>query len=534
MNKICVKNSCIMIRDYTPGDSPDLERNFQVWNPLTHKMDILGMHYDENQKCLYIPRGLDIWKIKKYLNEKDHDVISPNKYQYIDNILIKYQPRDEQQKEALRFMCGVNEYEENFYLPQLSVNLNTGKGKTYCSIATICYMKIKSIIITGSNTLLSQWQENIKEYTNLTDKDILFISGSPMMNMILMNKSKKAQEAKIFLCTHGTIRSFCETYGWDKLNEIFINLGIGMKFIDEAHTNFANMLMLDFYTNVFKTYYVTATPARSDWREDRIFQLSIKNVPFIDLFDENNDPHTDYIAIKWNSRPNAMQISECRNAYGLDRNKYIDYVTKQDTFYMMMRIIMDMVIKCKGRVLFYIGTNDSILRVYKWMNENYPEFIGDVGIYTSLLDKNAKLKEKNKKLLLSTTKSAGLGEHIEGLKMTIVLAEPFKSEVLARQSLGRTRDPGTVYVELVDMGFRSVRKFYYEKLPIFNKYASSVSDIQIDQYELERRCDMIEEDRADKLKMSPITFHDERFFNYDTKKKKSIHPIYFYKRKDKK
>lgn len=532
MNKICVRNSCILIRDYTPGDSPDLERNFQVWNPLTHRMDILGMHYDEATRILYIPRGLDIWKIKKYLNENDHDVESPNRYDYIDNILIKYQPRDEQQKEALRFMCGVNEYDENQYLPQLSVNLPTGKGKTYCSIATIAYLKIKSIVITGSNTLLSQWQENIKDYTNLTDKDIMFISGSSMMNMIMMKKSKRANEAKIFLCTHGTIRSFCETYGWDKLNKVFDALSIGMKFIDEAHTNFANMLMLDFYSNVFKTYYVTATPARSDWREDRIYQLSIKNVPFIDLFDENNDPHTDYIAIKWNSRPNAMQISECRNAYGLDRNKYVNYVTKQETFYMMMRIIMDMVIKCKGRVLFYIGTNEGILSVYKWMGENYPEFIGDIGIYTSLLDKRDKLKEKDKKLLLSTTKSAGLGEHIEGLKMTIVLAEPFKSEVLARQSLGRTRDKGTVYVELVDLGFKSIRKFYYEKLPVFNKYAQSVSDTHIDQYELERRYDMMIEEREDRVKCSPITFHDERFFHYDNeKKKKTIQPIYFYNKR---
>ena len=60
MNKICVKNSCIMIRDYTPGDSPDLARNFQVWNPIAHRMDILGMHYNEEQKSLYITRGIDI------------------------------------------------------------------------------------------------------------------------------------------------------------------------------------------------------------------------------------------------------------------------------------------------------------------------------------------------------------------------------------------------------------------------------------------------------------------------------------------
>ena len=534
-NRIIVRNSCIMIKNYEMGECMELEKNFMVWNPLTHRMDILGMYHDTENKILYLPRGLDIYRIKKYLREKYHTPESPNDYDSIDNILIKYTPRDEEQKQALRFMCGVGEYEENYRLPQLSVNLPTGKGKTYCSIATIAYLKIKSIVITYSNTLLTQWKENIKEYTNLTEKDILFISGSPMMNMILNDKSMKARKAKIFLCTHGTIRSFCDTYGWDKLNEVFKVLGIGMKFIDEAHTNFANLLMLDFYTNVFKTYYVTATPKRSDWREDRIYQLSIKNVPYIDLFNEDNDPHTEYIAIKWNSRPNAMQISECRNMYGLDRNKYVNYVVKQPNFYKMMYIIMDMVIKCKGRVLFYIGTNDAVLHVYRWMSENYPEFIGDIGIYTSLLSKEDKLKQKDKKLLLSTTKSAGLGEHIEGLKMTIVLAEPFKSEVLARQSLGRTRDPNTMYIELVDLGFKHIRKFYYDKLPIFNKYATSTSDTMIDQYELERRSEKLKEVRIEKIANSPFKFRDERFFDYsqeDYQDRRIVKPIFFLSKKE--
>jgi hypothetical protein len=379
------------------------------------------------------------------------------------------------------------------------------------------------MIITGSNSLLSQWGQNIISYTNLQEKDIVHISGSDSINMILQGKSQKALNGQIFLCSHGTLKSFGDTYGWDGVYRLFEILGIGIKIFDEAHTHFENMLMIDYYTNVYKTYYVTATPGRSNWRENKIFQLSIKNVPNIDLFDENNDPHTDYIAIKWNSRPTPQQISACRNKYGLDRMKYIDYITKNSNFYSMMHIIMDLVIKCKGRVLMYIGTNDGILRVYHWIGTNYPEFIGDIGIFTSLLSKEQKLKEKQKKILLSTTKSAGLGEHIEGLKMTIVLAEPFKSEILARQSLGRTRDSKTLYIELVDMGFRYVKKFYFDKLPIFNKYASSVSDSTIDQYELDRRSQNIIDKRTS-WRESPIELDDKRF-DFDAvlpKKKKEL------------
>jgi hypothetical protein len=334
------------------------------------------------------------------------------------------------------------------------------------------------------------------------------------MNLILAGKSKHAKQAKIFLCTHGTIRSFCDTYGWNKLSEIFNILGIGMKFIDEAHTNFSNMLMIDFFTNVFKTYYVTATPARSSWAENKIYQLSIKNVPEIDLFDENTDPHTDYIAIKYNSRPTSYDINYCRNAYGLDRNKYIGYITKNPHFYEALRVIMDMYLRCKGRGLFYIGTNDGVLKVYKWICDNYPQLLGQIGIYTSLLDREHKLIEKDKKLLLSTTKSAGLGEHIEGLKMTVVLAEPFKSEVITRQTLGRTRDNDTLYIELVDLGFRQLRNFYYAKLPVLNKYALSVSDTTIDNYELQKRSEILSQQQQEHIDKSPFVFHDERFFNY--------------------
>lgn len=510
--KIAVYNTHIAIRNYKLGDCPRLEEIFKVYNMITHKYDIIGMYYDEVNHELLLPSGLDIYKIKNYFNQSYFDRITNHSYQNIPfPVKIKFKPRDERQLESIKFLTGLDEYAENQYANELSLNLNTGKGKTYCSIASIVYYGIKSIIITGSNSLLNQWKDEIIKYTNIPDENIVKISGSPMINLILADKSKKAANGCVFLCTHSTIHSYAETFGWDKIYTLFYKLGIGIKIFDEAHLYFTNMLFINYYTNVWKTYYVTATPARSNIKEDRIFQLSIKNVPSIDLFDENNDPHTSYVAIKWNSKPTPMQISACKNQYGLDRNKYINYITSKPEFYKMLHIIMDLVIKCKGRVLFYIGTNEGILRVYKWIAENYQEFLGEIGIFTSLVNQADKLEEKKKKLLLSTTKSAGLGEHIEGLKMTIVLAEPFRSPVIARQTLGRTRDSKTVYIELVDMGFKYVKKFYYDKLPIFKKYAIDTSDIFIESYEMERRVEKIKKNRKVDILRSPFKFVDDRF-----------------------
>ena len=517
MSRIKVTNTSIIIDPYILGECEELERIFKVYDPITHSFHFAGLYYDDENKRLYLPAGLDLWKVKSCLKEQYYDRISNTPYQCIEDIKMKYSPRDNDQVEALKFMTGLYEYENNAMCSQLSVNLSTGIGKTYCSIATVSFFKIKSIVITGSNSLLNQWKNNILEYTNLNESDILNINGSDICNMILLGNSKKASNAKIYLCSHGTLRSFGDRYGWDNVSELFKILGIGIKIYDECHTNFDNMVMIDFYTNTFKTYYVTATPGRSNWREDRIFQISLKNVPAIDLFNEARN-HTKYIAIKWNSNPSAKQISMCKNpAYGLDRNKYINYVTRKPEFYKMLRIIMDMVksaINKGGRVLMYIGTNDGILRVYHWIAENYREYIGDIGIFTSLVNKESKLKEREKKILLSTTKSAGLGEHIEGLKMTIVLAEPFKSSILARQSLGRTRDNNTFYIELVDMGFIYCKKFYYAKLPVFNKYATDVSDTIIDSHELDRRSEILEDER-DTVARQVISLEDKRF-NFDS------------------
>ncbi|MGL5751504.1 MAG: hypothetical protein ACRCXT_13305, partial [Paraclostridium sp.] len=88
-------------------------------------------------------------------------------------------------------------------------------------------------------------------------------------------------------------------------------------------------------------------------------------------------------------------------------------------------------------------------------------------------------------IILSTTKSCGPAVDIKGLKNTVVLAEPFKSEVVAVQTLGRTRDNNTNYIEIVDTGFAQINKYYKHKKPVFEKYATSCTEVSIKQNELD-------------------------------------------------
>lgn len=504
-NKIIVRNTSILIADYSLGDYPKIENNFKLYDKLTHKIYYLGMHYDEEERILYLPRGIDIWYIEQIIGQKAYIDKNYNKYEYID-IKLKVGPRDEKQKEALRFLVGAAEYKDNEYKSQLCLNLNTGAGKTYTSIAAKVYFQMKSILITYSINWLDQWKACMIQYTSVEPSEVLIIEGSPVINRLLKMKPEQLAKYKMYLVTHATIKSYANKHGWKAIGKLFEHLKVGIKLVDEAHLNFENMTMIDFHTNVYKTYYITATPARSSEEENIIYGRYFKNIPSIDLFDEEEDPHTKYIAIKFKSKPTPFEITACKNQYGLDRNKYCNYLTGKEEFYKLLTVVMDLCLKVNGKCLIYIGTNYAIGIIYRWLSIHYPELYNNIGIFTTLTAPEFKEEQKEKKIILSTTKSCGAAMDIKGLKMTVNLAEPFKSEVLAVQTLGRTRDEDTFYIDIVDMSFIQCRKYYYYKKPIFERRAVSCTEISIDENELTMRNMNIRKERIARLCKPMVSF----------------------------
>ena len=505
MNKIEVTNTAVIINDYNLGDCEKIEKSFTLWDPVTHSNYTQAIYYDEENKMLYLPRGIDIWFVEMALNEKAHlNINAYYKYKKFNDILMKKKPRNEIQKEALRFMIGTQEYRDNEMRSQLCLNLNTGKGKTYVTIATLAYLGIRGIVITSSVSWLDQWEDKTVEYTNITKKEIYNIKGSNSIYRLLNMANNQLDKYKLFLVTHDTIQSFAKNHGWESIGELFKLLKIGIKIYDEAHLAFNNICMIDYYTNVFKTYYVTATPGRSDYRENMIYQTSFKNVPSISLFDRENDPHTDYYAIHYNSNPTPMEVSKCASKkYGLDRNKYMNYLPTKPNFFSMLTIILDIALKNTKvygeKCLIYIGTNEAIMMVYRWILENFQEIAHDVGIYTSIVSKEEKNIALTKRIILSTTKSAGAASDIPGLKLTVVLAEPFKSEIIATQTFGRTRADNTKYIEVVDRGFQQCVKYYYEKQSTFKQIAKNCYVVRLSQSELNEKANNINTMRKRKI-----------------------------------
>ena len=487
--KMVLHNSAIVINDCSPADFPTLTRRFQIYDPVRHRLDPLGVYYDQQNRKLYLPRGIDVDFVKRKVSSNMEEeftstVVHNNQFGYVSRkIGMRYMPRDDTQMEALKFVLCKDKYKYNAGKSQFGVYLNTGKGKTFICSCILSYLGIRSIVITAQSGILDQWKDRLTEYTDIDESEIVKIEGGPMISRIL-NGTSTLSNKSLYLCTHSTLQSYGSAHGWDKIGELFKKLGIGIKFFDEAHQNFQNMALIDFATrDTWRTYYVTATPSRSDRQEDIIYKLYMKNVPSIDLFNPEVDPHTNYIAIKYNSYPKPADVNACKNSvYGLNNPSYIDYLMRNERFWVMFDYIFSLIYRTGGKALFYIGTNAGILKVKQRILFNYPELVNDIGVYTSINeDKQA---AKNKKYILTTTKSAGAGEDIAHLKYSVVLAEPFKSEVLARQTLGRTRDPNTTYIELVDVGFRQLLSYFNAKRPVFTKYATTTKVMTVDNPKL--------------------------------------------------
>lgn len=479
--KIIVNKTRIIITDYNIGDSEKLENNFLIFDKTYHTFFPKGMEYDEEKKWLYLPRGIDIIYLENIFGCRAFFEDDADPYDSIEQPRLKYMPRDDVQREALEFMNGESlKYRANRYKSQLSVNLNTGKGKTYISVATIAYMAKKAAIITSSTGWLDQWNKCIQEYTDIKANEIYYVTGSASIRKL---EKYGTDKYKIFLISTSTLKSFGDKYGWDQVENFFKILRIGVKIYDECHLHFDTMCKIDYHSNTFKTFYVTATLLRSSEEENRVFQLYFKNIPKIDLFNEEEDPHTRYLAIKYNSKPTAQEISNCRNQYGLDRNKYTNYLIEKENYYSILNIVLSMALRLGGKTLIYIGTQHAIDCTYDYLVQTFPSLRGKIGIYTSKTNGN-KANQLNKQIILSTTKSCGAAVDIKDLKCTIVLAEPFKSEVLARQTLGRTRNDDTWYIEVVDTGFLYTNKYFYEKKHVFEKYATQCDEVTINKYEL--------------------------------------------------
>ena len=270
---IKVYHSHIEVYPYMEGECPQIEKSYSKWDEVVHQYIRIG--YFILDDVLYLPRGTSLTLLSELFHATPIIINNSDPAHSIrKKIEMRYEPRNRIQSESIDFLTHSGRFTKGLNHSQFGLNLDTGAGKTFCMISGIVKLGLKTIIITHKTRLKEQWIKEFIDKSDISEDRIMDIDGSNDMEKIMSGD----KEADIYVVNHQTLTSYARLNSWEKLRIFFKKLCVGIKVIDEAHKYFQNSLMIDFFSNIKLSYYLTATFSRSDPKEIRIFQKAYSSL----------------------------------------------------------------------------------------------------------------------------------------------------------------------------------------------------------------------------------------------------------------
>lgn len=477
-NAIQVRHSSIHVPNYTLGDNPALEKMLSVWNEAYFRLDPKGYDYNEETKLLRIPRGIEVNFLERTLNRPLEYIYEADPADKI-SIKLKTEPRDDIQRKSISFLSGLGKYDYTKRYSQMTLNLDTGDGKTYCAIAALSFLGMKTIIITHNDLIKKQWHSSIKDMTNLDERLIFNIDGSSTIKKMM---KLKTLPYKIYQVNHRTLFSYAKKHGWEAVGELFKHIRVGVKIIDEAHLEFGTLLRTDFYTNTKKTIYLTATFQRSHHKENKLFDTCFRNIARYGRETRKEKlRHILYVPTFFNSRPGLTDRATIKGPRGLDKNKYIDYQVDKQVIFDVVLWLAEKFKEQQGKILILVSKIDAVDEMHKYVENAFPE--KTCAPYHSKIEPADKEKALDADIIVSTPKSLGTGNDVPNLRF-VIMTEPYSSAITAEQTAGRLRKlqehEFCFFIELVDKGFPDVMRLYRKRLPIFKKKCNKILELNHD------------------------------------------------------
>ena len=477
------------IFNYKLGMFPKLEHLLSTWDDVKFKRNEY-FYYDDKLHILYIPRGINELMIEQCTNGcivmGENEPIPSQKMYF----RLKYQPRDAVQKEAIRFLLGRNEYNYTSRSSQLVLALIGGGGKTYCSTAAMSILGVKTMVICHTSDLINQWVDRLTEYTDLGTSNIVKLSSSNDLMQYVEQKpfiKRRQRNECVYIMSHALIHNFIMKEGFETTDTLFKNLGIGLKIIDEFHRNFSNTLLIDYATNVKKTFYLSATPSRTDKMENRVFQDSFACAYKFrrEATDFGRKATTVVIYDIFKTRPVQIDLSRMFVAKKFNIYRYIDYELNNGKILDRIEFWLNWLYDGKvidGTIYIVSPTKESCEIIRKMVQRLYPEKKCCAHFSGNKVD-----NIDDYDIVCGTVKMLGTGTDISNLRAMIV-AEPVGSAVNADQlihRLMRGKSNETTYnIDLVDRAIPNVYNMYNRRKKIYAQFVKQ--NIVFKSYETDK------------------------------------------------
>lgn len=463
------------IMNYKRGSCKQLEFQLTLIDRKTHARTYY-YHYDKETQTLYVPRGFDPNKLREMFNKPikiSEKVNTPDKVSYS----MVLEPRNDTQKEAIRFLLGKEEYSYTYGVHQLVLSLPGGVGKTYCMVAAASLLGERMLVVVDKTELSNQWKERACSYTNLSKSSIKIIESSKELFDCTNKVPRTMKNKAIYIMTHALLKSYMKRFGFESLNTAMQNLGVGIKVIDEVHICFENTLLIDYALNIKHNFYLTATFKRTDSVENKIYQDVFYSIYKLrkDSEEIGVKRETKYICHMFNSDASFLALSAMKIRGNFSIYRYIDYELEQGMIVDITIEWLDRLIR-KGitKTIFVLSPKkDSCDTLKNVISKRFPDL--KVCAYYS---QNKDYNIEDYDVVCGTVKMFGTGNDISSLRAMIIL-EPMGSDVNVDQLVHRVmrgNGIGTTYIiDLVDKSVPNVFNMFRRRRKTVAKYVESIT-----------------------------------------------------------
>lgn len=474
VENIDVYNTHIEVYPYVKNEYPVIEKYYEAVDKMTGQVYPCGYIIDERK--LYLPRGTPISKLQSVTGVKPKIISESDPFDRMsmEHAAI-YDPRDNLQEQSIRFLKEPDH--------QMSLNLKTGLGKTYVTAAATTDLCIKTIVITPNEALKQQW---IKTYNTMFDyrpKHLINIAGSNVIEAIM---NDEVDEADVYFVNHQTLHSYLMQTNGYQFHQFFKKLKVGIKVYDESHLDFANIILIDFFTNTDRTYYLTATFDRSDKTESVCFQRAFQSVIEFGYQQsyEVSRKHVIYHIVNVNSRIDPRMKAKLMGYPGFSAVKYGHYAFFEDptdTCYKAILGILQKTENMEGKTMIFVPLIDAADKVVERLKQDFPQ--KSVAAYHSKISKEDKEASEKKDIIVSTISSSGTGRDIKGLRV-VINTTPVVSKVTIEQTLGRLReyaeDKDCYFFDIVDVSIPAVNWWLNSRMKKVSVLAKSIVNLNMD------------------------------------------------------
>lgn len=476
--KVIFRHGHIAITDYRSKEHKHFEYELSIWDPISFKSTMIGGYYIPELLEFRINRGCNVQFLKRHF--PNHEFCVDNQSFQYDKIDIKLlaAPRDDFQKTALTFMACEGHYKQYANYTQQLIDADVGDGKTYCGTAASAIWTAKSVVFVPIGRLLGQWRDSFLTFTNLEEEDVMIVKGSSKCEEIRLGQHL---DKKVFIFSIDTFDSYLKQVGPLRTEEMLSMTHAYHKIVDEVHRDMGILRKLEALSNFRMNYYMSASPGRSDSKEDKIFLKLFTNTPrFGSNFKNESEKHINFVVKKYEFIPTMYQEREMyRPKIGLNTKQYervLLEATKEqresfDQSILTMLNWSKKMIKPKNKILILTNTIAGTEYVKQLAEQVFP---GECASYYSSMKPKEKEAALKKRIISATEGSLGTGADIKGIQHVYNILT-YSNKIGAKQYPGRGRkiDDKTpiVYVEFVNMEYRRTYLQFQKRRPYLRKYA---------------------------------------------------------------